>query len=479
MYRQTYCMETVIGRLEEIELFNNILTGNRSEFMVVYGRRRVGKTFLIRQAFKAHISFQLSGIANASTQELLINFDKAFKKINKKSATPAHTWFDAFTLLETYLENIKVKRKVIFIDELPWLDTPNSQFIKALEHFWNSWASARKDVVLITCGSAASRMINKLINNRGGLHNRVTKRVKIVPFTLKECELFIQSKNSVLDRYQIIQLYMVFGGIPFYWNEVSKQLSATQNIQQICFNENGLLRTEFQNLFSSLFKNFDKHVAIVTALAKKAKGLTRVEIVTATKLADGGSISRILLELDESGFIRKYQPFQKKSRSSLYQLVDFFTLFYFRYLASGTLYDNNKWINSQGLPTYKAWSGYAFEQVCLYHINQIKNALQIGAVDTTISSWRSNSASNGAQIDLVIDRRDQVINLCEMKYSINSFTIDKKYDQDLRNKIAAFKQQTGTRKALFLTMLTTFGTTNNNYAAGIVQNNVIMDALFL
>jgi uncharacterized protein len=474
-------MENIIGRQKEMKIFSAALKGKRSEFIAVYGRRRVGKTFLIRYAFSSHFVFQLTGLANSDTQEQLMNFNTALIKVNKKPTTPIkETWFAAFVQLTEFLEKSTAEKKVIFIDELPWLDTPNSRFIQALEHFWNSWASARKDIILVTCGSAASWMINKLINNKGGLHNRVTKRIKISPFTLNECEQLVQSKKSVLDRYQLVQLYMVLGGIPFYWDEVSKELSAAQNIQKICFSEGGILRTEFKNLFSSLFKNAERHVAIVHALAKKTKGLTREEIIKGSKLTDGGGLTRLLDELEQSGFIRKYKPFEKKRRTSLYQLVDFYTLFYLRYLSNNEneVYDKNKWLNTFELPTYKAWSGYAFEQVCLYHINEIKESLGIAGVETNISSWRSTTLSNGAQIDLIIDRRDRVINICEIKYSVNKFVIDKKYDEELRNKIAAFKKETGTTKSVFLTMITSFGLEENNYAAGIVQNEVNMDALF-
>ena len=472
-------MAAIVGRKKEIELFNTILNSNRSEFVAVYGRRRVGKTFLIRSAFSQQFTFQITGLANATTVHQLENFYAAFEKINKKFKIPASkTWQLAFTHLSDFLEKSTTAKKIIFIDELPWLDTPNSNFIQALEHFWNSWASARTDIILIVCGSAASWMINKLINNKGGLHNRVTKRIKVLPFTLQECEQFIMSKKSVLDRYQIIQLYMVLGGIPFYWDEVSKGLSAAQNIQQICFNENGLLRTEFPNLLSSLFSNADRHTAIINALAKKAKGLTRDEIIKGSGLPDGGSMTRLLNELEESGFIRKYAPFGKKERSSLYQLSDFYSLFYLRFIKDTVSFDKNKWLNTIDSPGYRAWSGYAFEQVCLYHIEQLKNNLGIAAVETQTSSWRSTSTANGAQVDLIIDRRDHVINLCEMKFSINEFKIDKRYDTELRNKIAAFKKETGTRKSVFLTMVTTFGLQQNNYAAGLVQNDIKMDALF-
>lgn len=471
--------QEVTGRQKEKEIFNAVKTNQRSEFIAVYGRRRVGKTFLIRKQFEGDFSFQLTGIANASLEQQLSNFDMAFKKLTaNKKTEPAKNWLHAFEQLSLFLEKSKKEKILIFLDELPWLDTTNSGFIQALEHFWNSWTSARSNIILIVCGSAASWMINKLINNKGGLHNRVTKRMKIAPFTLQECEQMLRAKKINLDRYQLIQLYMVFGGIPFYWNEVSKGLSATQNIQEICFSENGLLRNEFQNLYSSLFSNAERHIAIAETVAKKAKGLTREEIIKGSGLPDGGSMTRLLNELEESGFVRKYIPFGKKNRNSLYQLTDFYTLFFLKFMKDNRGYNKNTWLNTIDSPSYRAWSGYAFEQVCLYHVSQLKHALGVAAVQTNTSSWRSTSLEKGAQIDLIIDRRDQVINLCEMKFSINKFTIDKKYDTELRNKIAAFKKESSTRKSIFLTFITTFGLQLNNYAAGLVQNDINMDALF-
>jgi uncharacterized protein len=294
-------------------------------------------------------------------------------------------------------------------------------------------------VLLIVCGSAASWMINELINNKDGLHNRVTQRLKIEPFTLKECELYIKSKKISLEKYQIIQLYMVLGGIPFYWDEIEKGWSANQNIDAICFSKNGLLRTEFRNMFKALFNKNDKHQLIVETLAKKGKGLSREEIIKQAKLKNGGSVTRLLNELEESGFIKKYAPFGKKNRNSLYQLIDFHTLFYLKFIKYHSLNDKKYWIKIIDSTTYRTWSGYAFEQVCLYHLDEIKYALGISGVDTHSSSWRSVAKKNGAQIDLVIDRRDEVINLCEMKFSIHPFTIDKKYESELRNKIGTFK----------------------------------------
>jgi uncharacterized protein len=479
VYKYEENMEKIIGRKEEIKILQSVLDSKKSEFVAVYGRRRVGKTFLIRNVLEGNLTFQVTGMGNVSLMQQLINFHVALQNQQPDNQIPqVDNWLMSFQQLINFLEKHPSEKKVIFIDELPWFDTKGSGFIQALEHFWNSWASARNDIKLITCGSAASWMINKLINNKGGLHNRITKRIRIIPFTLNECEQFIQNNESVLDRYQIIQLYMVLGGIPFYWNEVSASESAAQNINRICFTENGGLRKEFSNLFSSLFYNSEKHLMIARALATKAKGLIREDILTITKLPNAGSTTKILEELEESGFIRKYIPFGKKSKNSLYQLVDFYTLFYLKFMEGTSILDKDYWLNAIDNPQQRTWSGYAFEQVCLYHQQQIKQGLGISGIQTHTSSWRSTSSENGSQVDLVIDRRDQVVNLCEMKYSINQFIIDKKYAEELRNKIGTFKYETKTRKSVFLTLITTFGLQQNNHSAGLVQSSLTMDVLF-
>lgn len=471
-----------IGREKEWKKLEELKKSHRSEFVAVYGRRRVGKTVLIRKVFKNNFCFQATATANVPTKLQLLNFHTALETHNKglgNNDLPS-TWFEAFQQLIAYLESLKEDKKIIFLDELPWFDTPKSYFIPSLEHFWNSWVAARNDIILIVCGSAASWIINKLINHRGGLHNRVTQRIHLQPFNLKEAELLLRVKNKAITRYQVLQLYMVLGGVPFYLEMVSQELSATQNIESICFAEDGPLRTEFDNLFKALFSKAERHIAIVEAIATKTKGLTREEIVALTGLSKGGGTTRLLDELEKSGFIRKYMPFKKKKRNSLYQLIDFYTLFYLRFIKDSNPYDQNNWVNAIDSPSYRAWSGYAFEQVCLYHLQQIKEALSIAGVISHSSSWRSKTAKGkkGAQIDLVIDRRDQVINLCEMKFSIAPFVITKAYASQLQQKISTFRTETQTKKAIYLTMITTYGLKENSYAVNLVQNSLEMEVLF-
>lgn len=472
-------MQQFIGRQRELQIFEQIQRSNQSEFVAVYGRRRVGKTRLVRKVFNNQFTFQMTAVANFNKQQQLLNFHTVLRRYQKgKVLSVPKNWFLAFQQLIDFLETSTDSRKVIFFDELPWFDNQKSDFIPSLEHFWNSWAATRDDVTLVACGSAASWIINKLINHRGGLHNRVTKRIKLEPFSLAEAEELLLLKNAALTRYQIIQLYMVMGGIPFYLNEVSPQLSAMQNIEQICFAADGLLRLEFVNLFQALFSKAERHLAVVRAMARKSKGLTRQEIVQHSGLANNGTLTNILDELEKSGFVRRYNPFGGKKRNSLYQLIDFYTLFYLRFIEHSDPADAYNWSSATDTPTYRAWSGYAFEQICLYHIQQVKHALNIRGIISNTFSWQSRSAVPGAQIDLIIDRRDQVINVCEIKFSIEPYTITKAYTQQLRQKIAVFRAETRTKKAIFLTLITTYGLNPNAHSRGLVQNDLNMEILF-
>ena len=467
----------IIGRYNEQIAIQQYVDSKKPEFVVVYGRRRVGKTFLIKEFFNKKFTFYHTGLANTKKNEQLKNFNVSLNHYGKMPYPQTKSWMDSFRQLIHLLEHSKRKgKKVIFIDELSWLDTPRSGFITALEYFWNSWASSRKDILLIVCGSATSWMINKLLKNRGGLHNRVTRRMQINPFTLGECELFFQHKKIVMDRRSIVESYMIFGGIPFYLDMIEKRFSLTQNVDKLCFTKNGALRDEFSILYASLFKNAEKHVKVVKALGKKAKGMIRDEIIAETKL-QGGGLSNILEELEQCGFVRKYQSFEKKNKYPVYQLIDFYTLFHIQFIESKTNY-GNFWITMSDNARYRAWTGYAFELVCLTHEEQIKCKLGISGVLTRSASWRSlRSAETGAQIDLLIDRNDRVINICEMKYANDEFVIDKKYAESLRNKRDVFIRESKSRKAIHLTMITTYGAKRNDYYS-LIQSEITINDMF-
>jgi uncharacterized protein len=474
-------IKDIIGRKNELEILDNVFKSKKSEFIILYGRRRVGKTFLINRRFGEHFTFRMTGLAKATINQQLVNFQSSFNAIADNPLTLNETppnWFMAFQSLIKLAEGDTRPRKVIFFDELPWFDGRGSDFLSALEHFWNSWASYRSDVLLIGCGSAASWMINELIHNHGGLHNRLTERIALQPFTLKETEEFIQSKGGNYDRYQLLELYMVMGGIPYYLDNVQVNRSVAQNIDRMFFSINGILSTEYDDLYRSLFNNPTKHIAIVEALTLKSKGLTRSELLDLTKLSDGGSTKKILDELEQSGFIKKYLPFGKGKRDALYQLIDPFSLFYMSFVKDTMTEGDGAWLAQLDSPKWQAWSGYAFEYLCRYHVKSIKKHLGISGVYAEISTWRSQAKSGGAQIDMLIDRKDRVINVCEMKFSVKPFTITKAYSENLRNKMMVFRTETDTNKTLFLTIIAANGLAENQYSQQIVQDSLDMNALF-
>jgi len=471
-------MKEIIGRTEEISRLNDYLDSGQPEFLVVYGRRRVGKTFLVRGFFKNKFDFYMSGAENASKGQQLFNFTVALNKYSNLPYPPVKTWQAAFVQLRHFLENKKNKgRIVVFFDELPWLDNSKSGFLSAFEYFWNTYASSDDKIFLVVCGSATSWITNKILRNRGGLHNRVTHQICLNPFTLHETEKFLQSRNIVLDRYQIAECYMIMGGIPYYIEQLQKNKSIYQNVDNLLFNNSGVLRNEFEKLYASLFRNSEKYVEIVEALSSKNKGLSREEIVKITGVADGGTLTKMLEELELCDFIHSYYSFGKQKKNRLYQLVDFYSLFYLNFIKNQPATDENYWTNIIDNSSHRAWSGYAFEQLCLMHAPQIRRKLGISGVLTYSSSWRSKDSELGAQIDLVIDRRDRVINLCEMKYADNEFTITKEYDKVLRNKRSVFKEETRTSKTVHTTMITTYGVKHNEYWSTI-QSEVILDDLF-
>jgi uncharacterized protein len=473
---------TLIGRSKEQEVLLKALHSNRPEMVAVIGRRRVGKTFLIQQVFANNMAFQISGIQDGTLKEQLKNFTYLLKQtfgIIVPLEKPT-SWLDAFQQLITYLEaKVGNEKQVVFFDELPWLATRRSDFLKGLSFFWNSWAS-QKNIVVVICGSSASWMIQKVVEHKGGLHNRLTKRVHLYPFNLYETEAFLKNRNINFNRYQIVELYLAIGGIPHYLNEIEGGLSAAQNIEQICFSPTGLLNNEFSRLYPALFENADNHIGVIKALAEKWKGLTRKEILTLSKLTDGGSVTRCLDELISSGFISTYFPFGKKKKEMLYRLTDEYSLFYLQFIENKAHKGKNIWLELSQTQEYKSWSGYAFESLCLKHIPQIKKALGISGVYAETSSFyqKGTIQEAGIQIDLLIDRKDNVINIFELKFYSGQMSLTKSYSEDLREKITLFKEITKTRKQVFLNVLTTFGLKHNEHSIGLIDKAMTMDVLF-
>lgn len=477
-------MENIlIGRKKYIEELEAAYASPKPEMLALVGRRRVGKTYLVRQIYGERLDFELTGLQYGDTKRQLQNFLFAMEEYfpEYRMQSPPSDWMTAFNELSKAIKNRgKTEKAVIFLDELPWLSTARSGFITALGFFWNSRAS-KQNIVVVICGSAASWMIKKIINNRGGLHNRVTRLLYMYPFSLAETEAYCHAKKIKLNRFQLLQIYMTMGGIPMYLDRLKPGLSAVQNIQEICFAETGYLRNEFDRLFASLFDNFEKHVAIVRALGNKRKGLTRQEIITQTKLSNGGGLTSVLDELEKSGFITAYGGYGKKRREVLYRLTDFYSHFYLTFLEKTGKSSAVEFTRLSDLPAWKTWSGYAFENVCLAHISQIRKALSIGGIASSTATFiaKAKDGLPGAQIDLLIDRSDQTINICEAKFSQRKYELTKKSAENLETKKEVFRYHTKSNKHLFSTLITTFGVVDNAHKLNYLDQIVIMEDLFM
>ena len=463
----------MVGRKKEKEELLRAYASAYSEFVAIYGRRRVGKTFLVREAFNYSFTFQHSGVKDKPTVIQLDRFRQSLAEQGYPECPELKNWFKAFDVLKLLINRNTSARKVVFIDEMPWLDRPNANFVSALENFWNGWASARKDILLIVCGSASSWILKKVVHNKEGLHNRVTYRIPLRPFTLKECEEYARELGLEYTHAQLAECYMILGGIPYYWHYLERGKSVAQNMDELFFSGNDKLENEFEELYESLFRSAEPYVKIVTALGTKKIGMVREALSRESGLLDNGKLTEYLADLERCGFIRKYTPRGKVSKGTVYQLMDNFTLFYFRFILPNHGIDRHYWTKMRDTPVHSAWAGLAFERLCLEHIEGIKRALGISGVLTNEHAWYSKAA----QIDLLIDRNDGIINICEMKFAADEYVIDRNDDENMRRKRSALKTETGTRKAIHVTYVTTYGLKYNAYAND-VQSQVLLDDLF-
>ncbi len=481
--------QRIIARRDEIKTLDKLFNSGKSEFLAVYGRRRVGKTFLIREFFRNKgIYFHITGIKDAPVRKQLRHFAEEFKRVFKKPITAnLKDWQDAFTLLQEAIDTLPGSERIIlFFDELPWMSTHRSGFLQDLDHLWNRHLSDNNRVLLVVCGSVAAWMIKKVIQNKGGLHGRLTATLQLKPFDLCETEEFLKSQNIVLDRKQIVEIYMAIGGIPKYLTYAQQGLSSLQIINKICFT--GALIDEFNELYSSLFENHERYVTVIRALAKKNQGLTKTEIFEETKIPTGGGMNAILEDLLQSGFIMVIPNPDKTKKNLHYRLIDEYSLFYLRWIEKAKTaniggIDPHFWHNMSGSFEAKAWSGYAFEGICLKHTNALKKSLGISGIITQTSGWiykaTKESSEKGAQIDLVIDRADNCINLCEIKFTSDIFVISKDYESDLRHKKTIFAEKLHTKKTIFLTFITPYGISKKAGYFGIVDKELTLDDLFL
>ena len=478
----------IIGREKECEKLDESYFSDKAELVAIYGRRRVGKTFLVGEHFRGKITFTHAGLSPSEIKEIpggtplrkqLKHFyNSLILHGMKRSRCPAN-WLDAFLMLELYLkEREDGNRQVVFLDELPWMDTQKSGFLTAFEAFWNTWGCHQPHLMVIVCGSATSWMLNKLVNSHGGLYNRLSCRLRLNPFSLRECETLFQSRNVQLSRYDIVQAYMAVGGIPYYLSSFSPGMSLAQNIDQLFFDKEAPFRDEYNRLFSSIFSNPEDMKQIIEFLSTRNSGYTRNEIANHTKFTSGGALTDALEALVESDFIVRYQPFGLSGNENYYKLVDPFCQFFLKFVSGRGTLDDSFWLGSLASQEVVTWRGIAFENVCFNHIPQIKNALGISGVSTKQSAWSKRADDiEGTQIDLLIFRKDNVVNMCEIKYTNTDYTVTESYDRTLRNRQELLETELQKGYVVHQTLITTYGLVRNKYSS-IFPKVITLNDLF-
>ena len=484
----------IIGREKEIDKLNELYNSNNAELLALYGRRRVGKTFLVDEVFGQRITFRHSGLSpiddryktdssrTSRMKDQLKHFYWSLLSQGMKKSRQPQSWLDAFYLLEDHLQQLDdhKNRILVFFDEIQWLDTPRSGFISGFEAFWNGWACHRPNIMVIVCGSSTSWVLDNLINNHGGLYGRVTYQIKLLPFTLHECEKYFEVNGFEISRYDIVQAYMAVGGITYYLNYFDRKLSLAQNLDALFFDDNASLRDEYDRLFSSLFAKPAVMKSIIEAVFTKNRGLTRQELLKKTGILNSGEFSNYLKALISGGFIIKYCSFGESKRDEFYKLIDPFCIFYLRFVKETLSGKKVSWTNICDSAMVRSWSGYAYENVCFNHVKQIKNALGISGVSTMESLWskKGNEDTDGTQIDMIIERKDNIVNMCEIKFCNDEFAVDNNYHFTLVRRKNLLLEIVSKKTAVHNTLITTYGLKRNEYSGDFIQV-ITMEDLFL
>ena len=473
-------MEAIIGRKTEIKKLETIVSSPRAEFLALYGRRRVGKTFLINQVFQTQFAFKMTGVIDGSLKDQFTAFADAMDEFGYEMPKQPEDWMTAFIMLKKALNKTihDQERCIIFIDELPAMDAENSKVASAVGYFWNEWASLHDNIILIICGSATSWMITNIIDSKGGLHDRLTCEMPIHPFSLGEVESYLETHRFHWNRQMILQAYMIFGGIPYYLSLLDRSESLVQNVDRLFFSRDTKMRREFRRLFSTLYKNPNKYIDIVKTLSKSRQGMTREQLATALKCPNNGHLGEKLEDLTHCDLIRKNIVREKeiKRKDAIYQLCDFFCIFFLTFIDKAEV-EIEYWSHHINTPEINAWMGLAYERVCMAHIPNIKHALRIDGISTLNYSWRSKSSTPAAQIDIIIERADKIVNICEVKYCQEEYELTKEEYEKINKRKNTFIKETGLRHTPWLTMITTEGIASGKYT-DMIQSQVTLDDLF-
>lgn len=485
-------MVKIVGREDEVQTLRSFLESDRPEFLAIYGRRRIGKTYLIRSFFEGEdvIFFNVTGTKDGLLSDQIAHFTKQigdvfYRGVQLKSGK---NWDKTFEILTDAFKTIQNKKIILFFDEFPWMATKNSKLLQVLDYYWNQYWSVNSQIKLIICGSSASWIIDKIVNNKAGLHNRLTRNINLEPFNLNEASEYLAHLGIKLNKEQILSIYMVMGGVPYYLSKLEKGCSAVQSIERLAFRRKSFLLEEFDNLFSSLFEDHETNIDIIRLIAENRYGLGQEALLKKMgKALHGKTGLRKLKALQDAGFIIAFKPHLHRKKGIYYKVIDEYTLFYLRFIEpirnglSERGLVKGYWDKKHNSSEWNSWSGYAYEAICYKHIGQIRKALDLSptAIPTT---WRytprKGSKEQGAQIDLLFDRDDNAITICEIKYTDQAYSLSKSYAEILHKKVDVFQAITRNKKQIFLAMIVASGLKESIYSKEMIDSEVTLDDLF-
>ncbi len=471
----------IISRKEEKKDLEYCERSKKSELICVYGRRRVGKTFLVEQTFR-DFAFRAVGLEKGTTKQQLKSFGQRLIEYGDDIKQTPENWFEAFSRLDKILSGESIRRslngkKIVFLDEFPWFATKKSDFLVAFEDYWNRRGTQDGDLLFIICGSATSWIIKNVIKNTGNMFQRVTKKICVEPFTLAETELFFKDREFDWSREQIAECQMIFGGLPFFFDLMNTSQSLVKNINRLLFDKDALFGDETKKLLDATLSESPIYEKILSKLAFARYGIKKSELQVEIA-APNGTYGRAVQDLVDCGYVIEYKKKYEEYNPLYIQLVDPFLLFHYHYLSKEKRIDSYEDLIGN-IGRYDNWRGTAFEILCLNNTASIKSALGIRGVKTECYPWYNSTDKKNerVQIDMVIERADKITNLCEIKYTNKPFVIDASYEQELIKKRDIFKEKTGTSQALKVIIISAAGVSGTRYTS-YISDIITLDDIF-
>ena len=493
----------MIGRKKEIKLLNEICDLEESSLVAIYGRRRIGKTYLVNHMFKKYrqdcLFFEFTGAYDGDKRGQIDNFiDQVYEWFYVEPSFEIKSWSDAFRFLKRTIDKEIKKRDsnekvIVFLDEVPWIDRSNKGgFLSALGYFWNTWCEPRENVVLILCGSNSSWIRDKILKNaRGSLYQRVTHQISMYPFDLKETKAYLlEQKGFMIDNKTVTDIYMIFGGVAKYLSFLNPNESSAENIDRVFFSIHGSMYREYDELFSSLFADkSDYYKSVIELLCTRRSGFSLSDISKAFNEKLGGKLRLAIAELEECGFIKGLSKYGNSVRGVNYMIVDPYILFHHKWIKGFSRNDiatlpNNYWLHKSSSQSYAVWSGYAFEIVVMVNIRLYLNAIGRLGFFSGVYHWQHMAKSEdeqGAQIDMVVNYGNNIFDILECKYYNSEYVISKEYAKNIKNKLSMFKKYglySKQKSELRLVFLTSYGVKMNAEAHSLNISRVCLDDLF-